>query len=379
MSSPFRNETILEISGHGPPRDQPTLIFFIPGNPGLVSYYDDFLSHLQSLLRSQDPGQQTSAQRASYIIYGASMAGFDIGSDESSPRTIKTIGHDLPLSLDEQVEDVYTRLHLAVRKYNDSDDSIPVVLIGHSIGAYIAMQIVRRCQNIASKSRPRFHVAGSIGLFPTIYELAQSPTGRKVGPLTRIPGFAYLVQCIAKIFFNLMPTSIVAKLVGLITGMPPGPAKVTAEFVKSPHGVIQALHMAKDELAQLTHDRWDDDFWEGRAASTLAQPAADVSEPVAGRGDGVADYGTSHTQLYFYWGADDHWIANTTRDKIIAKRARIQDDPNGAGKPVMEIDKHGIPHAFCLKQTHSQLTAAKCAKWIMALGGNMYAGDEREV
>lgn len=355
----LHDEVTLKPLCSGASPSQTTLVFFIPGNPGLISYYDDCLSHLADLLASMRPKRKSGTESTKYMVYGASMAGFDLHPGRSSRRAIKTTSHVPPLSLDGQVDDVYARLDLVTRQLNETGDDISIILIGHSIGAYIAMQIVQRWQNTSHLSLLGSRIISSIGLFPTIYELAQSPTGQKVGPLTKIPGFAFAVQCLAKLLFSLVPISLVTMLVGLITGMSHEPATVTAEFVKSPHGVRQALHMAKDELAQLTHDQWDDDFWQGRAARALSKPAAGVSEPVAG------DDETPHTQLYFYWGADDHWIANTTRDNIIAKRAQTVSDPESAGKPIMEIDKHGIPHAFCLKQTHSRLTAAKCAEWIL--------------
>jgi len=70
--------------------------------------------------------------------------------------------------------------------------------------------------------------------------------------------------------------------------------------------------------------------------------------------------------LYFYFGAQDPWVNNEIRDALITKRARRFEKPragNGSGsgngkakeevdgedgKPWMETDRLGIPHAFCL-------------------------------
>jgi Lipid-droplet associated hydrolase len=41
-------------------------------------------------------------------------------------------------------------------------------------------------------------------------------------------------------------------------------ASVTAGFLKSPMGVQQALHMAKDEMETVKEDLWDEDIWETR-------------------------------------------------------------------------------------------------------------------
>jgi hypothetical protein len=189
--------------------------------------------------------------------------------------------------------------------------------------------------------------------------------------LTKIPAFALIVHTVARILFYFAPIAILARLVGLITGMPPAGAAMTAQFLQSEHGVRQALHMARDELAQLTHDQWSDEFWgvsaPGDASSTVLERAAGgIVEPKQPQHqENPAD--NSHTQLHFYWGSDDHWIAQDTRDKIIATRARTEGKNGDERKPIMEIDDHGIGHAFCLNELGNQVVAKKCADWISGL------------
>ena len=43
--------------------------------------------------------------------------------------------------------------------------------------------------------------------------------------------------------------------------MPPHVAQATAEFLKSPTGVTQALFMARDEMHEIKEDRWDEAIW----------------------------------------------------------------------------------------------------------------------
>lgn len=153
--------------------------------------------------------------------------------------------------------------------------------------------------------------------------------------------------------------------------MPLAGAEITAQFLQSKHGVRQALHMAKDELAQLTHDQWSDEFWgvssPGHASNTtLDRAAGGIAEPTRSRQPG-SRANHSHTQLHFYWGSNDHWIAQDTRDKIIATRARTEGKNGDERKPIMEIDGHGIGHAFCLSELGNQVVAKKCADWISGL------------
>ena len=180
-------------------------------------------------------------------------------------------------------------------------------------------------------------------------------------PLTKIPAFALIVHTISKILFYFAPLAIVTALVRLITGMPDAGASVTAQFLQSKYGVWQALHMAKDELAQLTHDKWCDHFW--GTSSTISVAAQKSANEIAGS----TTASSSHTQLYFYWGSNDHWIAQDTRDRIIKTRARVEGQAGEERKPTMEVDSNGIGHAFCLSESGNQIVAAKCAGWIEGL------------
>jgi pimeloyl-ACP methyl ester carboxylesterase len=156
------------------------LIFFIPGNPGMVEYYRHFLDIIKKQLTSRD-----SKHNIGYYIHGASLAGFDV-----SPGSRQTLGkaQNLPLSLDEQVEDVYRRVERTVDRLRVRDSiegNLPVILIGHSIGAYMVLQTVNKWQRLAKQGPTSMRLSAGICLFPTIYELNLSPTGRQVGVSSR--------------------------------------------------------------------------------------------------------------------------------------------------------------------------------------------------
>jgi pimeloyl-ACP methyl ester carboxylesterase len=152
------------------------LIFFIPGNPGLVEYYRHFLTLIRDRLNLL--ALHTNTQ---YYISGGSLAGFDVNSGS---RLTPATAHDLPLSLDDQVEDVYARLQITVsriRQENGIEGDLPVVVIGHSIGAYIVLETVAKWRKMAQQGPTNMKLSKGLCLFPTIYELALSPTGRQVG------------------------------------------------------------------------------------------------------------------------------------------------------------------------------------------------------
>lgn len=82
--------------------------------------------------------------------------------------------------------------------------------------------------------------------------------------------------------------------------------------------------MAADEMRTITTDKWTDDVW---GAATARQAI---------------------TKLVFYFGRNDHWVAEKTRDDIIALRGQI-----GGKGPTMLVCEDGLPHAFCLSEFFS--------------------------
>jgi hypothetical protein len=96
--------------------------------------------------------------------------------------------------------------------------------------------------------------------------------------------------------------------------------------------------MARFELLEMTNDKWPDDVWNG--------PIPASSSP---------NHAFDRPKLYFYWGEKDHWIDNSTRDNVIASRARKGSGMEDEGKPTMEIDTYGTPHDFCISKRGSPL------------------------
>lgn len=132
----------------------------------------------------------------------------------------------------------------------------------------------------------------------------------------------------------LLPDALLRGLIKNVMGSPPDSAvETTAAFIKSKCGVRQALHMASDEMQTITSDKWGDDVW---GVSTASEPL---------------------TRLFFYFGRNDHWVAERTRDEIIDLRGRVE------GGPTMSVCELGLPHAFCLR--HNDIMAEKVADMVM--------------
>ena len=89
---------------------------------------------------------------------------------------------------------------------------------------------------------------------------------------------------LAKSLSSLLPASLFHKLVKLVTKFPEYAAQPTTAFIKSPMGVRQALHLAKDEMATITEDKWDTEIWGAATA------------------EGTNNRDTINSNLTMYWG-----------------------------------------------------------------------------
>jgi pimeloyl-ACP methyl ester carboxylesterase len=150
------------------------LIYFLTGNPGLIEYYRVFLTHLYGLLsRDTDSNRDVEFQ-----VYGRSLSGFEMSSSE-----IKTYKYrkDPPYGLQDQIrhaEDDVVELVEEVKDQGCRD--VRVVLVGHSVGAYMSLEIVRRLRahGLAGEDFDT-RITGVVGLFPTVVDIARSESGLK--------------------------------------------------------------------------------------------------------------------------------------------------------------------------------------------------------
>ena len=137
--SPTENRTQKEKK----PRE--ILIYFIPGNPGVIQYYNHFLTHLASLL---DPDTTNSI----YHVVGHSLGGFELQSNASGYSQLEAMmtgnapanghGRYCPHNLTSELVTVFANIGRTVALLRRTEEAAPlqVVLVGHSVGAYIMMQ-----------------------------------------------------------------------------------------------------------------------------------------------------------------------------------------------------------------------------------------------
>jgi pimeloyl-ACP methyl ester carboxylesterase len=190
MTSPPTSKIYLH-TPHEPGRksaQRTYILYFLTGNPGLVEYYRTFLTHLYGLLT-----HDTASNRdTEFQVYARSFSGFEVDA-----KDIKTYKYrkDPPYGLQDQIrhaEDDLTELVEDVKEKGGRD--VRVILVGHSVGSYVALEIVRRLRAHGMAGDDfETRVTGVVGLFPTVVDIARSESGLKAA----VSSHHLLLICIA--------------------------------------------------------------------------------------------------------------------------------------------------------------------------------------
>lgn len=380
-------------------------IIFVPGNPGLISYYACFLSLLHGFLNDPSSYSATpsdpSNPPASVGVHGRSLAGFELfPSQGPQPQSGQFYN----------VEDQIRHLHRTISDYADtvqppttlrntpsSQDTKTkqkpkIILIGHSVGTYFILSLLSLLHsrhpldnNKNDDDDAKFEISAAILLFPTVVDILDSPNGQRLGWLLRLIRALRLLPVIGLVvrgFLWVLGRELRGEFMkwamprnGIRDGdlsaqREVGAGKTVAEaYLRSKRGVAQCLYLAADEMDVIRGDAWDERVW----GSAGADGGVRRREGSIRDGDGKKE----GTKSFFFFGRKDRWVAERTREDLIAARGRVRRTRTGGvlqggyrdgddtdeevkeegddWKPHMETDDQGIPHEFCIGELSSKL------------------------
>lgn len=290
------------------------LIYFVCGNPGLIEFYTEFLGILRLLVNSRETDTV-------YDIYGRNLLGFsDDDHDHESGKGL--------WDLEGQIEGIYDDV-AAKRIGLDEENGKPfdfVILMGHSVGSYISVEIFNR--HLASPSRaPHLTLRHGFLLFPTLTHIARSPSGLRVTSLRRVvPFLEEALHIIANVLLGIFSVATLSWIIHQVMGFTPATADVTARWLKSRHGIQQSMHLGLAELETICEDRWSEELW------TASQ-----------------DSKTDTPRFFALYAKKDHWVDDGERQGFISRREKA-----GCGTKIA-VDEGNVPHAFCTREGESLL------------------------
>ncbi|XP_008299196.1 lipid droplet-associated hydrolase [Stegastes partitus] len=272
------------------------LFLIIPGNPGVVGFYKTFMQTLHSTFGYRHPVWAVS--HAGHCVPPASM---DMVDDTSSAEDDDVFG------LNGQIEHKLAFL----RKHVPRETSL--VLVGHSIGCYIILEMMKR--------NPELKVLKAVMLFPTIERMAQTPQGKVMTPvLCQMRYMAYLPLFL----LSLLPDSIKASLIKL----------VFSRISSLDHSVIQPT------VGLLSGDS---------AANAMYMGGQEMRKVLERDNTTIKK---NLDKLIFYYGATDHWCPVQYYHDI------KQDFPHGD----FRLCENGFRHAFVLDAGRD--VAKMVVEWI---------------
>ena len=322
------------------------LIYFICGNPGLIDFYQDFLGCLAEMLRVSDVANTTA-----FDICGRDLLGFS--DDDHEPFGSAKGGQ--PWDLEGQIEGIYADVAAQSMERPGRGDKVNneveedrgrkktydyVIIMGHSVGAYIAVEICerhRRSGRSRSGAAPHMDLRHGVLLFPTLTHIAQSPSGRKATAVDKwvlqpVLGEATgrTLAAGARLLTALLPRAWMVWFLQRVNGFTEEAAGTAAGWLKSRDGVWQTVHLGLSEMREIAEDVWEEELWKAGGG----EDEDDGDDAVAAREDGPR-------RFYAFYAREDHWVANRWRDEFVERR-------KGAVRVV--VDEGDVPHAFCTRE-----------------------------
>ncbi|CAF1634311.1 unnamed protein product, partial [Didymodactylos carnosus] len=157
-------------------RENEIVIMIIPGNPGIGGFYIPFANHLYNLCQKQ------------VTITIVSHAGHAPGTLCSNSK--QRYWYNLQDQINHKLSYIENNIGLKTR----------LILIGHSIGSYMILNMLEKFHNIEH----------SFLLFPTIERMSQSPSGQRLTNL--FPYLRFFIPFLIYLFNFLLPNFIKLKI-----------------------------------------------------------------------------------------------------------------------------------------------------------------------
>ena len=273
-------------------KGEKTVVVVIPGNPGPPQFYRRLM---EKMLEISTPDEVDE-------IYCLGHTGHT-----STDNVWQTFSY---------TEQTSHKLYMLRNKIFGRKKKL--VLIGHSIGAWICTDLMRQFQEIEQSK-----IRAVVCLFPTLMHIGKSPNGQSLGPLIG----NYYVREFSAIVVNLLRKCCLERLLSSMINWMQGnvmdyeDAKLTVEKLIHPYVVRNAMYMGDTEMKSM-----------GEIDSVTIRRHAD--------------------KFFFYFGPSDGWTQPIDEHlmkvrEAIGSSTRLND--------LVRVDTNEIPHACTLGPSYAAL------------------------
>ncbi|KAJ0114880.1 hypothetical protein J7T55_004622 [Diaporthe amygdali] len=320
------------------------LIYFLTGNPGLIDYYEPFLRYLRTHL---DAIEVKRKHKVAFHVYGRNLAGFDDADHDRPFNSSDNPPHNVEQQLQSCMKHLVAANAIPAGRPRAGQPFDDVVLVGHSLGTYLALELFHRHLHDPSLA-PQLALRSGVMLFATVAHIAKSKNGVQMDLVRRTPVLGRYVPFVARGLLSLLPTALIRFITSRVLRMDPHAAATTTRVLTSRDGVHQMLYLAMDEMVVISQETWAEELWE------IGEEAVAHSSDVP--------------KFFFFFGKNDHWVANKYRDQFIDKReehaSREAAPKHKRARTRIEIDEGDLPHDFCVKTRDAETVADKVAVWF---------------
>lgn len=286
---------LCDVSGHTTElleivSDDPAFhVLFITGNPGVITFYTDFLESLYEFL-----GGNASVTAIAHISH-----------------TQKNWEKGRLFSFQEQIDHKVDFIRQELQTVE-----VPIVLVGHSIGSYMSLEILRRCTG---------KVNYFVGLYPFLMLNQLSGKQSLIGNIAESTILSTILSCVVA-SLGLLPKIASKFIVSKTIGKSWSDIAIEAVCTRllKYHTIRNVLFMAMMEFRKLA----ETPDWE------LMRKNKD--------------------KIAFLFGDDDHWAPLHMFDEI---SKRVPDIP-------LSIEREGHTHTFCSTQAGSIWVAKHVASLL---------------
>ncbi|KAG6743991.1 hypothetical protein POTOM_052695 [Populus tomentosa] len=349
LSNPRKLATLrlCKVSGHTTElleiqSDKPTLhVLFIPGNPGVVSFYKDFLESLYELLGGSASVTGIYLQMPfcysilrydfnfdcslveSYIILTRSFVFVRIGSKGScSHYKIKLIIRCRPSYF---IGFQRTVGLVDFIKQELQNNELPIVLVGHSIGSYISLEILRFLEKVTYL----------IGLYPF---LMLNPLSKQQSNIENVAESSILSALLSfsVASLGLLPQCTLRFILSKSLGSSWSDTAIDAacSHLLQYHTFRNMLYMALMEFRKLSEmPDW-------------------------------AFMRENHEKIAFLFGVDDHWGPLQMFEEALFNSLSCSQISKQVPGISLSIEREGHTHSFCCTEAGSEWVAHHVASLI---------------
>ncbi|KAI8918453.1 hypothetical protein DFJ77DRAFT_508698 [Powellomyces hirtus] len=246
---------ILQIR-HSKSERSKAVVLMIPGNPGVIDYYENFLKTLHT-----ECNGEISIVGTQHLGHSAAVV------------------HKKNYAVSDQVAHKIALLGEIERRYGKD---MPIVVIGHSFGCWVAVQLLN--------ARPDANIVKVVALFPTLHSMATSPQGQII-QYAALPVLRIVPALFISLLRLLIPSPTYFRSVVRFFASNQSPQDLTATVDKLLHfrTVHNTLYLAHHEMTQIVKWKPED-----------LKPHID--------------------KFTFYYGATDRWVplfhAQLTKDEF---------------------------------------------------------------